>query len=392
MERKTLTFGESNVAAITAFAGTVAGSLIVSLTAMLIALAAGNGVGGDAVDAVAGSAGMTVLLLALTQVLLFAGAAFYLSVFRRVSYFKLFSFGFGEIGGAGLKKAALLPLITVGAILLFLPFAELFVYILSLFGYSYSGTEIGGGDNAGSFVTMLLAVAVLPAFGEEMLFRGVYLNGARRRGSFFAVCFSSLVFMLYHGSPLQTVHQFLLGLILAYVAVVTGHIGYGIIIHFLNNFIGLFMGYIPFGELPPGILVLMYAVWAVVGFCLLVPSLKAFTRLCDKENGISNADGAKRGFFETAAYDIAGVFTGAFRLIARKTSPKELISEFNAKYDPRNKFGGGLGGADNDNTVFLFGKDEPKKLPPSAIVLIVGFSLLWLISLSLGFLNGWLSV
>lgn len=83
----------------------------------------------------------------------------------------------------------------------------------------------------------LLLLAVLPAFAEEFLMRGVVLNAASRKRDYsYAILITAGMFSLMHGNPIQTVHQFLLGAVLAYVVLVSKSLWAGIFLHFFNNF------------------------------------------------------------------------------------------------------------------------------------------------------------
>ena len=82
----------------------------------------------------------------------------------------------------------------------------------------------------------LLVVAVMPAIFEEALFRGVILNASESTlGTVRTVLIVGFAFSLFHGSPEQTVYQFLAGCLFALVAVRSGSILPGIVMHFLNN-------------------------------------------------------------------------------------------------------------------------------------------------------------
>ena len=45
--------------------------------------------------------------------------------------------------------------------------------------------------------------------------------------------------MLMHGNPEQTVHQFIIGLVVGYLFLKSGNIWLGVIVHFFNNFIAV---------------------------------------------------------------------------------------------------------------------------------------------------------
>jgi hypothetical protein len=69
MNRKSLTFGESNVAALAAFFGAFGGTLVLSAVAILSDLLTDG--------SFSESDGYSTLTMVLTQVLMFAGAFFY---------------------------------------------------------------------------------------------------------------------------------------------------------------------------------------------------------------------------------------------------------------------------------------------------------------------------
>ena len=82
----------------------------------------------------------------------------------------------------------------------------------------------------------LLLVALLPAVAEEVTFRGVVLAGLRRSGSrWIAVLGSALVFGLFHINPYHVAAASLIGVLLGWVALESGSILPGILIHLVNN-------------------------------------------------------------------------------------------------------------------------------------------------------------
>lgn len=85
-------------------------------------------------------------------------------------------------------------------------------------------------------VPAILVVAVLPAVFEEFLFRGVILNNARAGlGDVSTILTVGFCFALFHGSAEQTVYQFICGCAFAFVAVRSGSILPGVLMHFINN-------------------------------------------------------------------------------------------------------------------------------------------------------------
>ncbi len=86
-----------------------------------------------------------------------------------------------------------------------------------------------------SLVTSLLALAVLPAVAEELVFRGVLARALARRSLLLAIVLSSVVFSAYHLRPIQMLSTFPLGLALAFLAVRADSIVPSMLAHFLNN-------------------------------------------------------------------------------------------------------------------------------------------------------------
>ena len=68
------------------------------------------------------------------------------------------------------------------------------------------------------------------------MFRGVILNGLKKYGKHMAVFVSAFLFMIMHGGPDQTIHQFILGIIYGYVFIETRSLWATILMHFFNNF------------------------------------------------------------------------------------------------------------------------------------------------------------
>lgn len=131
-------------------------------------------------------------------------------------------------------------------ILVFYPLALLFLQFLAVIGYPVNSVISLNFSSFGVYVLALLFMAVLPAIGEEIVCRGMLLGGLNTRDITFGIFISALLFSLMHANPLQTVHQFGLGVVLAVLFVLSGSIVPCMIVHFLNNFITLTVtAYIP---------------------------------------------------------------------------------------------------------------------------------------------------
>lgn len=94
----------------------------------------------------------------------------------------------------------------------------------------------------------LLAIAVVPAICEEIVFRGIVTRSLVPRWSAgFAIIVSAAVFSAYHFSIVQLVPTFLLGLVFAHVALCSDSAIPTMVAHFLNNAVALSIAR---GELP----------------------------------------------------------------------------------------------------------------------------------------------
>lgn len=92
-------------------------------------------------------------------------------------------------------------------------------------------------SNVGDLIINLFIMALLPAIGEELFFRGSLQKSLLRISNkpWLAIIISSAIFALLHGTFFKILPIFTLGLILGIVYHVTRNLWYTILIHFLNN-------------------------------------------------------------------------------------------------------------------------------------------------------------
>jgi hypothetical protein len=110
----------------------------------------------------------------------------------------------------------------------------LFLEFLEGFGYTPDEIRLPS-INGWGFIGALIAVALLPAVFEEILFRGVLLGGMKQFGEVKAALLCGALFALYHQNPPQTVYQFICGTAFAFIAMRSGSILPTVLSHFLNN-------------------------------------------------------------------------------------------------------------------------------------------------------------
>jgi membrane protease YdiL (CAAX protease family) len=97
-----------------------------------------------------------------------------------------------------------------------------------------------------SLITVLLALAVLPAICEELLFRGLLLRAlAARYAPALAVLISAVVFAGYHMSLVQLIPTFTLGLVAGTVTLRAHSVVPAMVAHLLNNGIAIVVTRVP---------------------------------------------------------------------------------------------------------------------------------------------------
>ena len=91
---------------------------------------------------------------------------------------------------------------------------------------------------------MLLLMAVLPALGEEFVFRGLLYHAYRRISPLAGIILSALFFALMHGNFNQIPYAFFLGIVMALMVEATGSIWISIFMHFMLNGFNAFISWL----------------------------------------------------------------------------------------------------------------------------------------------------
>jgi membrane protease YdiL (CAAX protease family) len=99
-----------------------------------------------------------------------------------------------------------------------------------------TGFLIGSKDSGGLF-TNIFVLAVLPAFAEELLFRGIFQQLFIKlfRSSHAGIWITAIVFSAVHFQFFGFLPRLLLGLVFGYIFFWTGNLWPAVIMHFLNN-------------------------------------------------------------------------------------------------------------------------------------------------------------
>lgn len=97
-------------------------------------------------------------------------------------------------------------------------------------------------DSAGFALVSIFTIAVVAPVFEEMIFRGFLQKFLEEKWQdpTRAIMVTSLFFTLVHMNPFWAIQIYLLGIVLGYLAWITGSILPGIILHALNNGLALF--------------------------------------------------------------------------------------------------------------------------------------------------------
>ena len=125
-------------------------------------------------------------------------------------------------------------------------FINLISHIMSVCGYNPDSSLPLPLNNIGWLFANIAILALLPAISEELIYRGIILNGLRRFGVVKAIFFSALIFAFAHGSLMQFFYQLILGIVLGFVLVKTGSLIASMVVHFLNNLTVVVLNYLSF--------------------------------------------------------------------------------------------------------------------------------------------------
>lgn len=131
--------------------------------------------------------------------------------------------------------------------------------------------------NGAGLAMAWLAVCLVPAVGEELLFRGLMLGWLRPYGAFSAIVGQAVLFALLHGRLSACSAAFFGGIALGLVAHYSGGLRLGMVLHLYNNTLAFVGQYAQ-----------QYAAsWAIVYYALLLgaPLVALFSVLTARTKG-----------------------------------------------------------------------------------------------------------
>ena len=95
---------------------------------------------------------------------------------------------------------------------------------------------------------LIICACILPAFAEEIVFRGTVAQSLYdSKNKLAALAVSGALFSIFHANPAQTLHQFVLGAFLTLLVFRSGSLWTSVIVHFFNNAFVVAMAYTPLG-------------------------------------------------------------------------------------------------------------------------------------------------
>lgn len=222
---------------------------------------------------------------AVPQVFYIATTAVYLFV-TKVSFsplpnredVKILHYIFALIVGTGLFFFALLPNHGIG--LLFAKLGRTLTVVVPTL------------DSPVNIFFGVLVICILPAIGEELVFRKLFCDAFAPYGKIPTILLAGVLFGLTHYNLAQTVHQIALGIVLSYLYVKTRNVTLTSMIHFGNNFLALFMTQFT-GEAP-------WSNLTVLGVCFAV-------------GAVALAGGLLYFFLKTPRLPLKGKWVGAMQ-------------------------------------------------------------------------------
>lgn len=108
-----------------------------------------------------------------------------------------------------------------------------------IFGENPLGIEAYTSSLEGNYMSKLFVLAITPAICEEVLFRGLLLDRKIGLNIHILALLNGLMFSMFHVGFDQLLYTFPIGMIFAYITIITGSILPAMLIHFMNNSMGI---------------------------------------------------------------------------------------------------------------------------------------------------------
>ena len=133
-----------------------------------------------------------------------------------------------------LKQVAIIIVLLLGCQFVFNQVANIFEVALNVIGFS-AKKEVELATVGHHSIMYFLYAAFMGPLVEELVMRGGIAYRLQKYGKVFSIIFSAIVFGFFHMNFVQGVFAFLVGIILAYIAIEYSF-GWAVFFHILNNF------------------------------------------------------------------------------------------------------------------------------------------------------------
>lgn len=163
---------------------------------------------------------------------------------------------FKEFNIKKINFKAILITILIGFIVYFLNLAIASFFNIFIYGTGYD-PSFGMSSASTSYPTInfirdIIITAILPGICEEFCHRGLLVNGYKQLDMKKTIILVGFLFGLMHLNIEQFFYASVIGMFLTFLVYVTGSIIPSMIVHFMNNFMGLYLTFASFHNLPLG--------------------------------------------------------------------------------------------------------------------------------------------
>ena len=177
--------------------------------------------------------------------------------------------------------------------------ASFFNLILESLGYHFATSQSMTSYPFWLFIINLILTAVLPGICEETAHRGMLLKSFSLLGTKKAIIITGLLFGLLHLNIEQFFYATIIGFFLGYITIISDNIYPAIIVHFLNNGIGVLMSYSSFHGVNLGLMFswinynlvnnpFLGLLFVIAFIVLLLFALNALVKALFKETSLKN--------------------------------------------------------------------------------------------------------
>lgn len=199
------------------------------------------------------SSGVSIVLNLLIQVgFMFCIPLFLYKMLRKKTTKEVFK----EFNCKKINFKAVLITLLIGFIVYFLNLAIASFFNIFIYGTGYDPSF--GMSSASetypliNFIKDIIITAILPGICEEFCHRGLLLNGYKQLDMKKAILLVGFLFGLMHLNIEQFFYASIIGMFLTFLVYVTGSIIPSMIVHFMNNFMGLYLTFASYHNLPFG--------------------------------------------------------------------------------------------------------------------------------------------